>query len=69
MKTFSKFINELRTKQHSVAFDIMKDGENMFSTNAGNGADQVDKKLKQNKFKNILKDLTIIRTSDVEQKM
>jgi len=52
-----------KSKVYFIAFDInnKKTGEKLFSTNADNGADQVDKKLTQAKFKKILKDLEIIR--------
>jgi len=65
MKTVREiFLEKGKSRQHSVAFDIIRDGENLFSTNADNGADQVDKKLSQLKFKKIIKDLKIIRTYD-----
>jgi len=66
MKTFKEYINESKP----MVFDIdnTKTGERLFSSSKGNAADLVDKKLKQAKFKKVLKELKITRTEgkDVE---
>ena len=67
MKTFRDFIKEAKGKGkvvRFVAFDILKDEIKVFSTNADNGVDIIDKKLKTAKFKDVLNKLKILRHTE-----